>query len=51
MAVYGLGLGVVGEIRDRQPNLALKINWNTKPEPLFFSPYNDKPLLAAVNRQ
>ena len=26
LAYYGLGLGVVGEIRERQPNLALKIN-------------------------
>jgi len=26
MAGSGFGLGVVGEIRERQPNLALKIN-------------------------
>lgn len=46
MAANGLGLAEVVEIRERQPNPCIKDKLKTILEPLFFSPYNAKPLLA-----
>jgi len=45
--INGLGLCDGGAIELRQPNLAQKLNWKTKVEPLFVSPTIAKPLLAA----
>jgi len=42
------GIGVVGEIRELQPNFAPKLNRITNVEPIFVSPYNANTLLSAA---